>query len=223
MYILLRLFVQRDTYTDKRGYVSLVLFFVSMPHPRFAIVAIAIFLPALTTGIFLQSQHSLQASALRTVTACGDRACNGSETCSDCPADCGMCAAKCGNHICDFTESCSSCRKDCGSCTGTVIDPIPTRKPTVPPVAPVIPAPILPKPVPPAPVVVRTAVKPLPIAPPAPEPDSLDSFLSSGKKQFLDIMNSIRLALIYILTVLQAVTEYAAKFIVGLPGRIMSL
>src|SRR4051794_21262610 len=40
--------------------------------------------------------------------ACGDRSCNGTETCSTCAADCGPCTV-CGDSTCNGTESCSSC------------------------------------------------------------------------------------------------------------------
>jgi hypothetical protein len=46
---------------------------------------------------------------------CGDAACNGDETCSTCPADCGNC---CGDDTCAADESCTTCPADCG-CTGT--------------------------------------------------------------------------------------------------------
>lgn len=48
--------------------------------------------------------------------SCGDGACNGSETCSTCSADCGACAPVCGDGTCNGTETCSSCSGDCGAC-----------------------------------------------------------------------------------------------------------
>jgi len=45
--------------------------------------------------------------------SCGDGSCNGAETCSTCPTDCGVCPADCGNGICDGTETSSSCPEDC--------------------------------------------------------------------------------------------------------------
>ncbi len=50
--------------------------------------------------------------------ACGDRVCNGTETCSSCPKDCGICPPACGDGVCNGTETCSSCPKDCGICPG---------------------------------------------------------------------------------------------------------
>jgi len=47
---------------------------------------------------------------------CGDGTCNGTETCSNCPADCGACAPVCGDGTCNGTETCSSCQTDCGAC-----------------------------------------------------------------------------------------------------------
>lgn len=40
---------------------------------------------------------------------CGDRSCNGRETCSSCPRDCGACPppkAVCGNGVCEAGETC---------------------------------------------------------------------------------------------------------------------
>ncbi|MBN2517938.1 MAG: hypothetical protein JXB14_03765 [Candidatus Altiarchaeota archaeon] len=48
---------------------------------------------------------------------CGDGACNGDETGSSCPADCGSCKiGYCGDGICGDGENCSSCPEDCGAC-----------------------------------------------------------------------------------------------------------
>ncbi|MEK6964445.1 MAG: hypothetical protein AABX70_08555 [Nanoarchaeota archaeon] len=47
---------------------------------------------------------------------CGDRLCNGLETCSSCSSDCGVCPPKCGDGSCNGNETCSSCSLDCGSC-----------------------------------------------------------------------------------------------------------
>jgi hypothetical protein len=46
---------------------------------------------------------------------CGDQTCDGGETCSSCPGDCGSC---CGNGSCQagVGESCLSCQSDCGAC-----------------------------------------------------------------------------------------------------------
>ena len=48
-------------------------------------------------------------------TGCGDGACNLGETCSGCPADCGICAS-CGDGACNPGETCSGCPADCGAC-----------------------------------------------------------------------------------------------------------
>ena len=48
--------------------------------------------------------------------SCGDLTCNGTETCSTCPGDCGACAPSCGDHTCNGTETCSTCPGDCGAC-----------------------------------------------------------------------------------------------------------
>jgi serine protease len=50
---------------------------------------------------------------------CGDKVCNGTETCSTCPGDCGACAPVCGDKVCNGTETCSTCPGDCGACSGT--------------------------------------------------------------------------------------------------------
>ena len=46
---------------------------------------------------------------------CGDQTCDGGETCSSCPGDCGSCIV-CGNGSCQAGETCSSCPSDCGAC-----------------------------------------------------------------------------------------------------------
>ncbi|HEX2880418.1 MAG TPA: hypothetical protein VHO25_12875, partial [Polyangiaceae bacterium] len=51
---------------------------------------------------------------------CGDGACNGTETCSSCAADCGACAT-CGNGVCGGGETCSTCQADCGPCSSTPV------------------------------------------------------------------------------------------------------
>src|SRR5437867_814954 len=53
---------------------------------------------------------------------CGDGVCNGSETCSSCPGDCGACAPSCGDGICSGSETCSSCPGDCGLCPDAGVD-----------------------------------------------------------------------------------------------------
>ncbi|OYT42507.1 MAG: hypothetical protein B6U86_00160, partial [Candidatus Altiarchaeales archaeon ex4484_43] len=49
---------------------------------------------------------------------CGNSICEATETCENCPADCGSCpmGAVCGNGICEATETCENCPADCGSC-----------------------------------------------------------------------------------------------------------
>ncbi|MDX2092427.1 MAG: hypothetical protein SFX73_31480 [Kofleriaceae bacterium] len=53
---------------------------------------------------------------------CGDQTCSGTEDCTTCQRDCGMCAAKCGDLICSGGESCSTCADDCGDCSGAFCD-----------------------------------------------------------------------------------------------------
>jgi PKD repeat protein len=50
---------------------------------------------------------------------CGDGACNGADTCSNCPADCGVCPPPppvCGDGACNGADTCSNCPADCGVC-----------------------------------------------------------------------------------------------------------
>jgi hypothetical protein len=68
----------------------------------------------------------------RIASSCGDGACNGSESCSDCPSDCGACAPAdsgtwgCGDFRCNLGETCATCPNDCGNCTtsdsGVLVD-----------------------------------------------------------------------------------------------------
>lgn len=46
---------------------------------------------------------------------CGDMVCQSTESCTNCPLDCGLCKT-CGNGACDNGENCSSCPEDCGKC-----------------------------------------------------------------------------------------------------------
>ncbi len=48
--------------------------------------------------------------------SCGDGKCNGGESCTSCKQDCGVCPPKCGDGQCNGAETCSSCKKDCGAC-----------------------------------------------------------------------------------------------------------
>jgi hypothetical protein len=50
---------------------------------------------------------------------CGDGTCNGGETCSTCPKDCGFCAM-CGVGLCGAGQTCQTCPVGCGLCTGDV-------------------------------------------------------------------------------------------------------
>ena len=49
-------------------------------------------------------------------TWCGNLLCDGQESCTTCPGDCGKCNAACGDGTCDPGETCSSCSADCGKC-----------------------------------------------------------------------------------------------------------
>jgi len=44
---------------------------------------------------------------------CGDDACDGAETCSSCPQDCGACVPVCGDGACGSGETEASCPQDC--------------------------------------------------------------------------------------------------------------
>lgn len=44
---------------------------------------------------------------------CGDGYCGDSESCSTCPADCGICPVACGNSVCETGETCAGCIADC--------------------------------------------------------------------------------------------------------------
>jgi hypothetical protein len=70
--------------------------------------------PTLT---FAQAQNELGKRRAR----CGDDVCSGSESCSRCAADCGVCPpeAVCGDGTCTGGESCSTCATDCGVCPPT--------------------------------------------------------------------------------------------------------
>jgi hypothetical protein len=54
--------------------------------------------------------------------SCGDGACNGTEDCDSCPADCGSCPAVCYDGECEPGETCESCPADCGPCLPTCGD-----------------------------------------------------------------------------------------------------
>lgn len=57
-----------------------------------------------------------------TPVVCGDNVCAATETCAQCPADCGACPEVCGDGSCTASESCESCEADCGVCPGPVCD-----------------------------------------------------------------------------------------------------
>lgn len=49
--------------------------------------------------------------------SCGDGVCNGEDTCSTCPGDCGSCAVSCGDAVCEGPggETCTGCPDDCNT------------------------------------------------------------------------------------------------------------
>ena len=49
------------------------------------------------------------------LAGCGDGVCDGTESCTTCSVDCGVCPT-CGNGVCDASETCSSCPRDCSVC-----------------------------------------------------------------------------------------------------------
>jgi beta propeller repeat protein len=65
---------------------------------------------------FSNDNYDIFMFTVATTPACGDGLCNGTETCSSCPADCGVCPPACGDGTCNGTETCSSCPQDCGAC-----------------------------------------------------------------------------------------------------------
>ena len=46
--------------------------------------------------------------------SCGDHVCDVTESCSDCPNDCGKCPTTCGDGICQSNETKANCPADCG-------------------------------------------------------------------------------------------------------------
>jgi len=52
------------------------------------------------------------ASLVPAPPVCGDGACNGTDTCSSCPADCGACPV-CGDGVCNGSETNATCPADC--------------------------------------------------------------------------------------------------------------
>jgi hypothetical protein len=53
---------------------------------------------------------------------CGDSDCGSGESCSNCPADCGICPGRCGDGSCSTNESCILCSSDCGICPASCGD-----------------------------------------------------------------------------------------------------
>jgi formylglycine-generating enzyme required for sulfatase activity len=59
------------------------------------------------------------ANGMPLAKACGDGICTSSETCGNCPQDCGDCPAPCGDGLCWPAESPCTCPADCGGpCEG---------------------------------------------------------------------------------------------------------
>ena len=71
-------------------------------------------------SVTVASGQRISADALRLTPSgpqCGDHTCNGTETCTTCPQDCGACPS-CGDGICNGTETCATCLADCDACCG---------------------------------------------------------------------------------------------------------
>jgi len=52
---------------------------------------------------------------------CGNGICEKTESCENCPQDCGSCSfnvSVCGNGVCEVGETCENCEIDCGACPG---------------------------------------------------------------------------------------------------------
>src|SRR5262249_21623388 len=91
-------------------------FMPTLTHRMLAVVAVTItFVGACSAPT--EEEVSSESEALRH-RWCGNGRCDGSETCSSCPRDCGTCptAPRCGDLACNGTETCSSCPGDCGAC-----------------------------------------------------------------------------------------------------------
>jgi hypothetical protein len=90
----------------------------------------------LNTGILIPGTYTLRFTAKTATTqseeysdlqltilpkiippVCGDNICNGLETCSTCPHDCGICPPICGNNIKETGEECDSGTLNGQSCT----------------------------------------------------------------------------------------------------------
>ena len=106
-------------------------------------VARKVFVPTNTLGEWQSFMDNLPYGVvLHACPFCNDGSCNGAETCSSCPNDCGACQGDtcsliggcesgycvhnicrpssiyCGDIYCDSGETCSSCASDCGACCG---------------------------------------------------------------------------------------------------------
>jgi len=79
------------------------------------------------------------------VGVCGNGLCDGNETCSDCPGDCGVCP-QCGDGQCNGLDTCTSCPQDCGGCpklyNAQCVYPVPVPVPV--PIAPPVAPPVMP-------------------------------------------------------------------------------
>jgi PGF-pre-PGF domain-containing protein len=79
-------------------------------------------------GVYTENV-SIEATT-KSAIVCGDGRCEGSETCSSCPQDCGRCPSGrrdyCGDGRCGAEEDCSSCPDDCGVCPAPTPTPTPT-------------------------------------------------------------------------------------------------
>ncbi len=76
------------------------------------------------TGAPVKDQH-IVADAVRLTRLepwCGSGTCGGAETCTSCPADCGVCPPVCGDGDCKGGETCTGCPADCGVCPPTCGD-----------------------------------------------------------------------------------------------------
>jgi len=63
---------------------------------------------------------SCKAGACVAATVCGNGKCDGFETSSTCPADCGAPPKPCGDGACALSETCATCPQDC-SCGGGLL------------------------------------------------------------------------------------------------------
>jgi PGF-pre-PGF domain-containing protein len=81
-------------------------------------------------GAGVYTENSSAEATTKSAIICGDGRCEGEETCSSCPQDCGRCPsgrkAYCGDGKCDSGETCSSCPDDCGVCPTPTPEPTPT-------------------------------------------------------------------------------------------------